>query len=121
MKSDVTCTAREVDGAKRPLLQFDWFPPNLPRAAGQARRGRWIPVSIHLHLPVHTRRFCSKHDHLRRLAGDARHKLNMALPLPPGLTPSEVGFLCEMELVTVIPRQRLESLELLGVSSSRPA
>jgi hypothetical protein len=43
----------------------------------------------------------------------------MALPLPPGLTPSEVGFLAEMELVTVIPRQRLESLELLGVSSSR--
>ena len=43
-----------------------------------------------------------------------RHK--MALPLPAGLTPSEVGFLCEMELVTVIPRQRLEGLELLGVS-----
>ncbi|EON62711.1 hypothetical protein W97_01935 [Coniosporium apollinis CBS 100218] len=38
----------------------------------------------------------------------------MALPLPPGLTPPEVAFLCEMELVTVIPRQRLESLELLG-------
>ncbi|KAK8228216.1 hypothetical protein HDK77DRAFT_102245 [Phyllosticta capitalensis] len=38
----------------------------------------------------------------------------MALPLPPGLTPSEVAFLCEMELVTVVPRQRLESLELLG-------
>lgn len=41
----------------------------------------------------------------------------MALPLPPGLTPAEVTFLCEMELVTVIPRQRLESLDLLGVSS----
>ena len=40
----------------------------------------------------------------------------MALPLPPGLTPSEVGFLCEMELVTVVPRHRLEGLELLGVS-----
>lgn len=38
----------------------------------------------------------------------------MALPLPPGLTPSEVAFLCEMELVTVVPRQRLEGLELLG-------
>ncbi|KAF2161620.1 hypothetical protein M409DRAFT_28014 [Zasmidium cellare ATCC 36951] len=38
----------------------------------------------------------------------------MALLLPPGLTPNEVGFLCEMELVTVIPRQRLDSLELLG-------
>ncbi|GME63244.1 hypothetical protein GTA08_BOTSDO01063 [Neofusicoccum parvum] len=38
----------------------------------------------------------------------------MALPLPPGLTPPEVAFLCEMELVTVIPRQRLESLDLLG-------
>jgi GINS complex subunit 2 len=42
----------------------------------------------------------------------------MALSLPAGLTPSEVGFLCEMELVTVIPRQRLEGLELLGVSVS---
>jgi GINS complex subunit 2 len=39
----------------------------------------------------------------------------MALPLPPGLTPAETAFLCEMELVTVIPRQRLEALELLGV------
>ncbi|GAB7365257.1 hypothetical protein MBLNU230_g6340t1 [Neophaeotheca triangularis] len=38
----------------------------------------------------------------------------MALQLNPGLTPSEVGFLCEMELVTVIPRQRLDALELLG-------
>lgn len=42
----------------------------------------------------------------------------MALPLPPGLSPSEVAFLCEMELVTVIPRQRLEGLELLGVSGT---
>ncbi|MCJ1244929.1 DNA replication protein psf2 [Trapelia coarctata] len=38
----------------------------------------------------------------------------MALTLPPGLTPPEVAFLCEMELVTVIPRQRLEGLDLLG-------
>ncbi|CAA9964369.1 hypothetical protein PTNB73_09543 [Pyrenophora teres f. teres] len=38
----------------------------------------------------------------------------MALPLPPGLTPPEIAFLCEMELVTVIPRQKLEGLELLG-------
>ncbi|KAI9798773.1 MAG: DNA replication protein psf2 [Piccolia ochrophora] len=38
----------------------------------------------------------------------------MALSLPPGLTPSETAFLCEMETVTVIPRQRLEGLELLG-------
>ncbi|KAF2872466.1 DNA replication complex GINS protein PSF2 [Massariosphaeria phaeospora] len=38
----------------------------------------------------------------------------MALPLPRGLTPSEVSFLCEMELVTVTPRQRLEGLALLG-------
>lgn len=37
------------------------------------------------------------------------------MPLPPGLTPPEIAFLCEMELVTVIPRQRLEGLELLGV------
>ena len=41
---------------------------------------------------------------------------NMALPLPPGLTPAEIAFMCEMELVTVIPRQRLEGLDLLGVS-----
>lgn len=40
----------------------------------------------------------------------------MALPLNPGLTPAEVAFVCEMELVTVVPRQRLEALELLGVS-----
>ncbi|QSZ32534.1 hypothetical protein DSL72_002112 [Monilinia vaccinii-corymbosi] len=38
----------------------------------------------------------------------------MALPLPPGLTPMEVAFVCEMEMVTVVPRQRLESLDLLG-------
>ncbi|KAI9857361.1 MAG: DNA replication protein psf2 [Trichoglossum hirsutum] len=38
----------------------------------------------------------------------------MALPSPPGLTPLEIAFLCEMEMVTVIPRQRLEGLELLG-------
>ena len=42
----------------------------------------------------------------------------MALPLPPGLTPHEVAFLCEMEMVTIVPRQRLEGLELLGVSRS---
>lgn len=40
----------------------------------------------------------------------------MALPLPTGLTPMEVAFLCEMETVTVVPRQRLESVDLLGVS-----
>ena len=39
----------------------------------------------------------------------------MALPLPAGLTPAEVAFLCEMETVTVIPRQRLDSLNLLSV------
>jgi GINS complex subunit 2 len=44
----------------------------------------------------------------------------MALPLKPGLTPAEVAFLCEMEMVTVIPRQRLDSLELLGVNSRLP-
>ncbi|KAK5110765.1 hypothetical protein LTR62_005642 [Meristemomyces frigidus] len=38
----------------------------------------------------------------------------MAMFLPSGLTPDEVGFLCEAEEVTVIPRQRLEGLELLG-------
>ena len=43
----------------------------------------------------------------------------MALPLLPGLTPLEVAFLCEMELVTVIPRQRLEAIQLLGVSATQ--
>ncbi|TDZ30554.1 DNA replication complex GINS protein PSF2 [Colletotrichum spinosum] len=43
----------------------------------------------------------------------------MALPLPPGLVPSEVAFLCEMELVTIVPRQRLESINLL--SGATPA
>ncbi|KAJ5243190.1 GINS complex subunit Psf2 subgroup [Penicillium citrinum] len=38
----------------------------------------------------------------------------MAFPLPRGTTPSEIGFLAEMEMVTVVPRQRLEGLELLG-------
>ncbi len=40
----------------------------------------------------------------------------MALPLPPGLVPSEVAFLCEMELVTVVPRQKLDTIDLLSVS-----
>ena len=39
----------------------------------------------------------------------------MAFPHEPGLLPAEVAFLCEMELVTIVPRQRLERLELLGV------
>ncbi len=39
----------------------------------------------------------------------------MALPLPPGPTPAEVAFLCEMEMVTVVPRQRLEAIGLLSV------
>lgn len=43
----------------------------------------------------------------------------MALPLPPGLTPPEIAFICEMELVTIVPRQRLEGLELLGVRLPR--
>lgn len=54
----------------------------------------------------------------RLLDNTSRSKLtrrNMALPLPPGLTPPEIAFLCEMELITIIPRQRLEGLELLGV------
>ncbi|KAI5283270.1 DNA replication protein psf2 [Ascosphaera aggregata] len=38
----------------------------------------------------------------------------MSFPFPRGLIASEIAFLCEMELVTVIPRQRLEKLELLG-------
>lgn len=40
----------------------------------------------------------------------------MAFPLPRGITPPEIAFLGEMEMVTVLPRQRLEGLELLGVS-----
>ncbi|KAI2602227.1 GINS complex protein-domain-containing protein [Hypoxylon sp. NC1633] len=38
----------------------------------------------------------------------------MALPLPPGLIPTEVAFLCEMEMITIVPRQRLESMSLLS-------
>ncbi|KAL4986355.1 DNA replication complex GINS protein psf2 [Aspergillus falconensis] len=38
----------------------------------------------------------------------------MAFPLPRGITPPEISFLAEMELVTIVPRQRLEGLELLG-------
>ncbi|KAG5912618.1 DNA replication protein psf2, partial [Claviceps sorghi] len=38
----------------------------------------------------------------------------MALSLPPGLLPSEVAFLCEMELVTIVPRQKLDSIDLLA-------
>ena len=40
----------------------------------------------------------------------------MAFPHAMGLLPSEVAFLCEMEMVTVIARQRIERLDLLGVS-----
>lgn len=40
----------------------------------------------------------------------------MAFPLPRGITPPEISFLAEMEMVTILPRQRLEGLELLGVS-----
>lgn len=42
----------------------------------------------------------------------------MAFPLPRGIMPSEITFLAEMELVTIMPRQRLEGLELLGVCNS---
>ncbi|KAJ6012032.1 hypothetical protein N7499_012998 [Penicillium canescens] len=38
----------------------------------------------------------------------------MAFPLPRGVTASEIAFLAEMETVTIVPRQRLEGLELLG-------
>ncbi|KOS22941.1 DNA replication complex GINS protein PSF2 [Escovopsis weberi] len=38
----------------------------------------------------------------------------MASSLPLGIGPSEVAFLCEMELVTIVPRQRLDSIKLLG-------
>ena len=47
-------------------------------------------------------------------------QVNMAFPHPPGLLPTEIAFLCEMELVTVLPRQRLERLDLLGVSRPAP-
>src|SRR4051794_16860277 len=44
----------------------------------------------------------------------------MSFPHPPGLTPPEIAFICEMELVTIVPRQRLERLDLLGVSGPAP-
>jgi hypothetical protein len=59
-------------------------------------------------------------DRVQLLPRNAKHpttQFNMALPLQQGLTPTEVAFLCEMEMVTVVPRQRLESLNLLGVST----
>ncbi|KAI0185804.1 hypothetical protein EV127DRAFT_455982 [Xylaria flabelliformis] len=43
----------------------------------------------------------------------------MALPLPSGLVPAEVAFLCEMEMITIVPRQRLESIPML--SGNTPA
>lgn len=43
----------------------------------------------------------------------------MALSLPVGLTPLEVAFVCEMEMITIIPRQRLATLKLLGVGSPK--
>jgi GINS complex subunit 2 len=39
----------------------------------------------------------------------------MAFPLQRGLAPPEIEFLSEMETITVVPRQRLEELELLSV------
>ena len=39
----------------------------------------------------------------------------MAQTAPPGLLPTEIAFLCEMEPVTIIPRERFSSLKLLGV------
>lgn len=68
------------------------------------------------HHPLHCKD--NTQDNVRCSGNARRHK--MALPIPPGLTPSEVGFLCELELVTVIPRQRLEGLELLGVGNKTP-
>ncbi|KKK17984.1 hypothetical protein P175DRAFT_0462103 [Aspergillus ochraceoroseus IBT 24754] len=38
----------------------------------------------------------------------------MAFPLQRGITPPEISFLAEMEMVSIVPRQRLEGLELLG-------
>ncbi|KAL3466361.1 DNA replication complex GINS protein psf2 [Aspergillus heterothallicus] len=38
----------------------------------------------------------------------------MAFPLPRGIAPPEISFLAEMEMVTIVPRQRLDGLELLG-------
>lgn len=43
----------------------------------------------------------------------------MAFPLPRGITPSEIEFISEMEMVTVVPRQRLDGLDLLSVSSPK--
>ena len=87
--------------------------------AGQARRTRDRCSAVFL---LHNLQ--PKYNNKRRFEQAKTHASNaiayttsMALPLPPGLTPNEVGFLCEMEQVTVIPRQRLEALELLGVST----
>lgn len=55
------------------------------------------------------------HVLLEHCLGHSSTTFSMAFPHPQGLLPSEVAFLCEMELVTVVPRQRLERLDLLGV------
>jgi hypothetical protein len=84
----------------------------IERRGTRASPARWIGfwwgvLQYHHHLLLHKR--------------DIQCILHMALPLKAGLTPAEVAFLCEMETVTVIPRHRLESLELLGVShASQP-
>ncbi|TAQ86414.1 hypothetical protein B7494_g5264 [Chlorociboria aeruginascens] len=57
---------------------------------------------------------CFEEDRISLFRNETKYRSIMALPLPPGLTPMEVAFLCEMEMVTVVPRQRLESLHLLG-------
>ena len=54
--------------------------------------------------------------HLKSRAERRPIPSSMANRIRTGLNPPEVAFLCEMELITVIPRQRLEGLKLLGVS-----
>lgn len=43
----------------------------------------------------------------------------MALPYQY-MGPEEVAFLCESEMVTIIPRQKMEGLDLVSVSRALP-
>jgi hypothetical protein len=88
-------------------IASDW--PNRRRARLPAA------VSIQLNLAVTLSQLHCTAPWIASISNAQRYE--MALPLCSGLSPSEVGFLCEMEQVTVIPRQKLDGLELLGVSA----
>lgn len=70
-----------------------------------------LKVPIELDVPLQWMPVCQ--HYLQKLFSP--NAIDMAQPAQPGLMPAEIAFLCEMELVTVVPRERLSSLRLLGV------